>query len=285
MHGVWRTLKLAFLAALFGAGWLAGDRFGVPQPVRDGTDVLWGQAVDGSRAAWAHSELLIRERIAEAATFDFDGGLPELPSSIRAEDLEVMVKSLRDGSVHEAASPSVPSGGALALVKTCKGMSVSNAPRVNGQRLVVDLPERRIVNGIAVRTVPVTEGCLSSGHGPRGGKIHRGVDFHHPTGSHVISGASGTIVEAGYRDDYGNYLIIDHGEGVYTRYAHLASFGQGIRTGKKVEDGQTLGRMGNTAGWPMPIHLHYELLTGNYDTAKRSFGLTSANPFEAGTRG
>lgn len=283
MRGIFRFVRIALLVLLFASGWLLGDRFGVPQGVRDQTDIVWGQAISEGQKAWASSEDVVRERLKEAAAFDFDFDLPELPSSISAEDIAIAVKRPEaPNPINPAASRQGGEQGVMSLVKLCKGIRVSNAPRAGSDLVVRGLSERRIVNGVAVRTIPVTEGCISSGHGPRSGKTHRGVDFHHPSGSTVMAAAAGEVVEAGYRDDFGNYVIIDHGRGVYTRYAHLASFSSGIKAGRPVKDGQTLGRMGNTAAYPMPIHLHFELLTGNYDTPKKSFGLTDANPFTAG---
>ncbi len=87
------------------------------------------------------------------------------------------------------------------------------------------------------------------------------------------------VIERVYRDDFGNMLLIDHGGGVYTRYAHLASFGQGVVAGARVTAGQQIGLMGNTAAYPLPIHLHYEVLLGDYNNSRRSFGLETRDPF------
>jgi murein DD-endopeptidase MepM/ murein hydrolase activator NlpD len=83
-----------------------------------------------------------------------------------------------------------------------------------------------------------------------------------------------------YRDDYGNMILIDHGHGVYTRYAHLSSFHNGLAVGAHVHAGDEIGLMGNTAGYAVPLHLHYEVLLGDYTNPKGSFGLTPHSPFE-----
>ena len=75
-----------------------------------------------------------------------------------------------------------------------------------------------------------------------------------------------------------NIRAINHGGGVYTRYAHLAGFDYNVDVGDDVAMGQQIGLMGNTSDNPIPIHLHYEILTGNYDTPKKSFVLTPVNP-------
>ena len=92
------------------------------------------------------------------------------------------------------------------------------------------------------------------------------------------NGGDGQIIEMKYRDDYGNMILIDHGDGVYTRYAHLASFGRGLMPGVSVRAGEQLGLMGNSASYQIPMHLHYELLLGDYGNPKGSFGLESADP-------
>jgi len=157
-----------------------------------------------------------------------------------------------------------------AKLELCPRMAVSNAPsNANG---IVRVNEARIA------TFPTTGACLSSGYGPRNDRLHKGLDFHADTGVPVLAGGDGEILEIKYRDDYGNMILIDHGGGVYTRYAHLASFGRGLSPGVTVRAGDALGLMGNSGSYQIPIHLHYELLMGDYDTPKGSFGLRHANP-------
>ena len=72
--------------------------------------------------------------------------------------------------------------------------------------------------------------------------------------------------------------LIDHGGGVYTRYAHRASFVRGPSPGVSVRAGDALGLMGNSGSYQIPIQLHYEVLPGDYRTPKASFGLQPADP-------
>lgn len=158
-------------------------------------------------------------------------------------------------------------------------MDVSNAPAasedgvVSAYRPVVRVREARIA------IFPTPGACLSSGYGPRNNRLHKGLDFHAPMGVPVLAGGEGQIVELKYREDYGNMILIDHGGGVFTRYAHLASFARGLSPGVTVQAGEPLGLMGNSASYQIPIHLHYELLIGDYNTPRGSFGLEPANPF------
>ena len=159
----------------------------------------------------------------------------------------------------------------------CPRMSVSNAP-ANTSGLVSGFKSMVQVRGVRVATFPTPGACMSSGYGPRSDRLHKGLDYHADIGVPVLAGGDGTIIELKYRDDYGNMMLIDHGGGVYTRYAHLASFGRGLTPGVSVRAGEQLGLMGNTASYQIPMHLHYELLLGDYANPKGSFGLESADP-------
>jgi murein DD-endopeptidase MepM/ murein hydrolase activator NlpD len=175
-----------------------------------------------------------------------------------------------------SASAALPFETSLSL---CPGMTISNAPRASADRQVANYAPLASVNGVSLAVNPTRGACLASGFGPRGERVHRGVDYHSPVGGEILAAADGTIIEMKYRDDYGNMLLIDHGGGVYTRYAHLSTFHTGLAVGGRVNAGDVIGLMGNTASYPIPIHLHYEVLIGDYNNPRASFGLEAANPF------
>lgn len=162
----------------------------------------------------------------------------------------------------------------------CPGMTVSNAPPTAILAAARDLSGRVAVKGVALSVNPAPGACLSSGFGPRGGRTHKGLDYHSRTGGPVFSAGAGVVREMKYRDDYGNMVLIDHGNGVFTRYAHLAGFASGLSVGSRVAAGAELGLMGNTAAYPIPVHLHYEVLLGDYETPKQSFGLEAVDPYD-----
>ncbi len=164
-----------------------------------------------------------------------------------------------------------------AELELCPQMTVSNAPAAQG-RVVSNFKPVVVVNERHIATFPTPGACLSSGFGPRNDRLHKGLDYHADTGVNVLAAGDGEIVELKYRDDYGNMIVIDHGGGVFTRYAHLASFGRGLTPGVTVRAGEPIGLMGNSAAYRIPIHLHYELLLGDYATPKGSFGLEPADP-------
>ena len=88
-------------------------------------------------------------------------------------------------------------------------------------------------------------------------KFHYGLDFTCPLGTEVYSTGNGTIseIESSYRG-YGNKIIVDHGFGYHTLYAHLSAFN--VRLGQKVKRGDVIGYVGST-GLSTSPHLHYEV--------------------------
>ena len=87
-------------------------------------------------------------------------------------------------------------------------------------------------------------------------RFHAGVDFGADMGDPIQAAASGTVIQVKYREGYGNTVMIDHGDGWTTLYAHLSSFAVGL--GTQVALGQTIGAIGST-GWSTGPHLHFEI--------------------------
>ena len=158
-------------------------------------------------------------------------------------------------------------------------MSVSNAPRADSNGVVRRAGATITFKGVNLLLMPATQSCLSSGYGNRNGKLHKGVDYHPRSGKgDVLAAGDGVIIQATTRDDYGTMIVIDHGNDVYTLYAHLAGFGSGMREGVSVRQGQVIAPIGNT-GYSNIIHLHWEVLSGKWNDAAGPFGLNPINPF------
>jgi murein DD-endopeptidase MepM/ murein hydrolase activator NlpD len=95
----------------------------------------------------------------------------------------------------------------------------------------------------------------------RRAKFHSGVDIKARWGDPIGASESGTVQFAGWYHGYGNLIIVAHGGGITTHYAHLSSFD--VQPGARVERGTIVGRAGSTGRATSP-HLHYEVrLDGN----------------------
>lgn len=90
--------------------------------------------------------------------------------------------------------------------------------------------------------------------------MHHGVDFAVPQGTPIYAPADGVIASAGPYGGYGNYIRIEHGDGLATAYGHLSRFVPNVRKGTRVSRGQLVGYTGNTGRSTGP-HLHFEVLT------------------------
>jgi len=88
-------------------------------------------------------------------------------------------------------------------------------------------------------------------------KAHKGVDYGAPTGTKIRATGDGVVSFVGAKSGYGNFIIVDHAHGYQTAYAHLSRFVSGLRKGDRVEQGETIGYVGQT-GWATGPHLHYE---------------------------
>jgi len=86
--------------------------------------------------------------------------------------------------------------------------------------------------------------------------FHPGIDISTPRGTKIHAPAAGLVVSVGEHGGYGKSIIIDHGFGVVTRYAHLD--GYNVKPGQRVKRGDVLGFVGNT-GRSVAPHLHYEV--------------------------
>jgi murein DD-endopeptidase MepM/ murein hydrolase activator NlpD len=102
-----------------------------------------------------------------------------------------------------------------------------------------------------------TRGTLTSGYGPRWGRMHKGIDIAAPTGTPIYAAAPGEVVSAGWNSGgYGNLVDIRHADGSLTRYAHNSKVL--VRKGDRVEQGQKISLMGST-GFSTGPHLHFEI--------------------------
>jgi len=89
-------------------------------------------------------------------------------------------------------------------------------------------------------------------------KAHLGIDYAARRGTPIVAASNGKIIYAARMGAYGNLIKIRHKDGYETRYAHMKSFRRGMKRGKRIKKGQTIGYVGTTGRSTGP-HLHFEL--------------------------
>lgn len=109
-------------------------------------------------------------------------------------------------------------------------------------------------------------------------KFHGGIDFSGPTGLGIYATGDGVVVKVEkIKNGYGNNIIIDHGYGYKTRYAHLQTIK--VKKGEKVKRGQEIGTLGSTGKSTAP-HLHYEVIKNNKAVNPINFFYNDLTPEE-----
>lgn len=118
---------------------------------------------------------------------------------------------------------------------------------------------RRTASGYGVRIDPIY----------RTPRFHSGMDFSAKIGTEIYATGNGVVTFAGWKQGYGNCLMIDHGYGFQTLYGHMSKFK--ARVGQKVTRGEVIGEVGNTGKSTGP-HLHYEVIVrGKHDNPSKYY--------------
>lgn len=152
--------------------------------------------------------------------------------------------------------------------------------RVNAETLPLKMPVAKhasvapmLVKGEFASPLPV-EGRLSARFGLRHdpftgeARFHDGLDIAAPRGTPIASVADGTVVFAGRQRGYGRTVVIDHGNGLRTRYAHADSLD--VQVGARVQKGQIVAAVGSTGRSTGP-HLHFEVTKNGHPVEPSTF--------------
>ncbi len=115
-------------------------------------------------------------------------------------------------------------------------------------------------DGNAVFIWPIANGTLSSSFGPRGQSFHDGIDIAAPPGTRVSAAREGVVIYSDTLRGYGNVVIVEHGGGYATVYAHNDE--NLVRTGDRVRQGDPIARVGNSGRTSGP-NLHFEVRKNN----------------------
>lgn len=179
---------------------------------------------------------------------------------LNAEAQEILAETLRlssstgDGSVRQTANGPVNPGGEDTNSGGDNGGDSGNSGGNSGG----NTPPPS--GGILAWPVP-THTYISSYYGdPRANTgWHYGIDFPAPQGTTIVAAAPGRVVKANYHSSYGNHIVIDHGDGLTTLYAHCSQLFVGA--GTNVTTNQPIAAVGNT-GDSFGAHLHFEVTDG-----------------------
>ncbi|KHL24911.1 hypothetical protein PK98_13670 [Croceibacterium mercuriale] len=128
--------------------------------------------------------------------------------------------------------------------------------------------------------IPLDAARMSSDYGMRshpvlgGRRRHSGVDLAAPTGTPVYAPADGLVSRADAWGSYGNYIALEHGGDLQTRFGHLSGFA--VSAGERVSKGQLIGYVGSTGRSTGP-HLHYEVRVAGEAVDPRPYMLDSGS--------
>jgi murein DD-endopeptidase MepM/ murein hydrolase activator NlpD len=148
-----------------------------------------------------------------------------------------------------------------ALASAEAGLSALIEQRVREAAAVATAPSGASSSGPAASggCVWPAAGPVTSEYGSRWGRMHKGIDIGAPTGSPIWAAKAGTVIVSGSQNGYGNTVVIDHGGGQTTLYAHQSRIA--ARQGQQVAQGELIGYVGNTGNSTGP-HLHFETRSG-----------------------
>lgn len=124
-----------------------------------------------------------------------------------------------------------------------------------------------LITGSGQLGFPVANPRISSSFGRRtdpvygGTRMHNGIDFPGPIGTPIYAAADGIVKYAGPARGYGYLVIVDHGGGLETWYAHMYPYQVKVFTGQRVKRGQQIAAIGNNGKSTGP-HLHFEVRSG-----------------------
>lgn len=154
---------------------------------------------------------------------------------------------------------------------------------IPGGRTEYYTPDGRPVRKAFLR-FPVDFARVSSGFNParrhpilKTVRPHRGIDFGAPTGTPVKAAGNGRVISKGVQGGYGNTVVLTHGKGVTTLYAHLSRYRSGLRIGEHVSQGEVIGYVGMT-GLATAPHLHYEYRLSGVHMNPAKVTLPKADP-------
>ncbi|MBQ0134644.1 MAG: peptidoglycan DD-metalloendopeptidase family protein [Clostridiales bacterium] len=207
-----------------------------------------------ARQSYLDGQIEAAQLLMESLSEDSENALAEyaaIDAALDAADVEIqqMIVALQQQYAAQRVQAAAASGGSGSGVGASTGSGV-----VSVGDLIWPLPSSSLVTSQFGNRDQPTAGASTN---------HQGLDINANEGDRVISAAGGTVISAGQLGGYGNCVIVDHGNGVQTVYAHLSSVN--VSVGQSVGQGDTLGGAGAT-GIATGNHLHYEVRANGVNT-------------------
>ncbi|WP_230688961.1 M23 family metallopeptidase [Micromonospora sp. WMMD558] len=190
--------------------------------------------------------------VAVAATGNDDATVPAAAAIDAQARADAAARA--DRSARESASPTPAS-------PTPGPSTASPTPKATAKPTVTAKPTpKKTTRPKPTWVIPMKGAEITSCYGPRWGVLHAGIDFAMPAGTPVRAAYRGTVEKAGDAGDgYGISVVVDHGNGYLTHYAHLST--AKVSVGDPVAAGETIGLEGSTGDSTGP-HLHFEVHQG-----------------------
>lgn len=225
--------------------------------------------------------LLVQEKVAHiSATLDrverFDAKLRTAVTQLQDPERNLAIGPV--GNAEEDASVPAPAPAAEASLTALPGKLASLESEASRQEQSLrELQEYFDDQRSLLASTPSiwpTRGWVTSDFGTRidpytaERRMHQGMDIATPHGQPIFTPSDGTVVFIGNEGAYGKVLVLDHGYGVKTRYAHLSEIH--VRLGDRVERGGKVASVGNTGRSTGP-HLHYEVRVNGIPENPRKF--------------
>lgn len=235
--------------------------------------VIWQFIITGMAVMDTHAAVRDAVKVA-STTNDKDKGKKQGEKSFgkkSAYKLEEMKVVIKDGVAEAYASTKIP----ILFMKSAPfeyGTS-SEAPLVNAGEPDLQLGAGPLMlagpltGGGGQLGMPVAAPVITSPYGwrkhPVTGvwKVHTGTDFAGPLGTPIFAAGDGIVTRSGVSNGYGWLIVVDHGGGLQTWYAHMYSNQVLVKTGEKVTRGQQIAGIGSN-GWSTGPHLHFEVRLG-----------------------
>ncbi len=233
--------------------------------------VIWQLIVVGM--AIMDTQAALRDAVKLAATSgDTKKAIEQGKSSFGTSnqyELTSLKVEIKDNKVHASAKTKIPVLFTSALPYTYE--NTAEAPVVQNDQgaFLARGIEGPLLSSGGILGPPLRNMRITSKFGYRidpvygGGAFHGGLDFGAPAGTPIYAAESGTVIRSGPAGGYGNVIVIDHGNGLLTLYAHMYSHGIFVRAGDTVKRGDPIGAVGS-AGKSTGPHLHFEVHVGTY---------------------